>query len=76
MKAALSTGSFLNGLFGKSFMKNLTSGLKRIIPATPIGRINKKAAKVSKAINAIGNEQVLYFPVVYHGSWVAILRRS
>jgi len=62
-KATLSAGSVLNGLFGKSFMNNLTSGLKRIIPATPIWSNHiRKPAKVSRAINATGNGQVLYFP--------------
>jgi len=62
-KSIFSSGHVMNRLFGNSFMKNLTSGLKRLIPATPIWSNHiRKPAKITRAISAAGNEQVLYFP--------------
>ena len=63
-KAALLAGSGVNSLLGKGFMKNVTSGLKRIVPATPVWSNHiRKPAKVGRAQKpAAGNQQVLYFP--------------
>ncbi len=63
-KTALSAGFLMTRLFGKTFMIKLTSGLKRIIPATPIWSNQiRKPAKLDQARElAAGGQQVLYFP--------------
>ena len=63
-KSALTTGFFLNRFLGKRFMKNFTSGIKRIIPAMPVwsNQIRKPAKKIGRIKHGAGNEQVVYFP--------------
>ena len=51
MKAALTTGFFLNRVFGKNFMKTITTGVRKIIPAIPAWSNHiRKPAKIVKQL--------------------------
>ncbi len=66
VEAALKSGEAINSLFGKNAMKNLTGGIKKIIPVFPLwsnhlltGGIHGKYKTVSQAG---GRTEVVYFP--------------
>ena len=54
---------FLNTVFGKSFMKNLTSGLKKIIPGMPLwsNQIRKPIKKLHSTKSEMADMKVIYF---------------
>ncbi|SIO02901.1 FAD-binding and (Fe-S)-binding domain-containing protein [Chitinophaga niabensis] len=60
---ALKTGNAINGVFGKNAMRNLTSGIKKIIPAFPLWSNQLQAASFkAKSANNGGQATVVYFP--------------
>src|SRR5688572_15050611 len=64
VKSALTAGFFLNGLLGKRFMNNFTSGIKKIIPGMPLwpNHLRKPAKKIRPVKHGPENDQVLYVP--------------
>lgn len=60
---ALKTGNAINSVLGKNAMRNLTSGLKKIIPAFPLWSNQLQAASfMAKSANNGGQATVVYFP--------------
>lgn len=60
---ALKTGNAINGVFGKNAMHNLTSGIKKLVPAFPLWSNQLQAASFkAKSTNNGGKATVVYFP--------------
>lgn len=60
---ALKTGIFLNGVFGKNFMRRMTGGMKKIIPVMPLwtNQLRSPAKRIAGKESNPGNEHVVYF---------------
>jgi D-lactate dehydrogenase len=68
-RAALKLGNGINTIFGKKAMTNLTTGLKRIIPAMPLwsAKINYPPhlavlKRKNKATSTVTKTSIIYFP--------------
>ncbi|MFI5129917.1 MAG: FAD-binding and (Fe-S)-binding domain-containing protein [Chitinophagales bacterium] len=62
-KTALRTGLFFNSVFGKNFMRKITGGIKRIIPAMPLwsNQLRSPGKKIKNQELKAGNQHVVYF---------------
>lgn len=63
LKTGLQTGIFFNNILGKNFMRNLSSGVKGILPATPLwpAHIHKPGIKLAMQCAGTQGHQVVYF---------------
>lgn len=60
---ALKTGEVINSVLGKNAMRNLTGGIKKIIPAFPLWSNQLQAASFkAKSADNGGTQTVVYFP--------------
>jgi D-lactate dehydrogenase len=62
-KMLITVGFFSNKIFGKNFMRKLTGGIKKIVPASPVwsNQLKKPAKKIQTQNIGKENQEVIYF---------------
>jgi D-lactate dehydrogenase len=62
-RSLLKTGFFFNRVLGKNFMRDLTRGIKKLVPVMPLwsNQLRKPGKKIVSVPIAGGEQQVIYF---------------
>ncbi len=65
MKPIIHTAVFINTIFGKNSMKNITQSIKKIIPSFPLW-MNEMGKPPKQIVSQPNNPQVVYFTACLH----------